>query len=111
MRRAHSYSPSAVQTARVLGLEIARARRAQRMSQVELAERAGISENTLRSVERGAPTVAVGIVFEVARLVGLDLLGVQPSDLSDIEARSRERLALLPARVRPRPGEEIDDDF
>lgn len=111
MRRTHSFSPWAVETMRVLGLEIARARRAQRMSQTELAERAGISENTLRSVERGSPTVAVGIVFEVAGIVGLDLLGTTPNDLPDLVARSRDRLALLPSRVRRRPSEEVDDDF
>lgn len=111
MRRAHSYSPWAVETMQVLGLEIARARRAQRMSQAELAERAGISENTLRSVERGALTVGAGIVFELAGLVGLDLLGARTSDLPELVARSRDRLALLPARVRSRASEEIDDDF
>jgi transcriptional regulator with XRE-family HTH domain len=111
MRRVHSYSPWVTEAAEVIGLEIARARRAQRMTQSELAERAGVSKNTLRSVEQGAPTVALGIVFELAGLVGLELFGAKPSELPELVARSRDKLELLPARVRSRPSKQVDDDF
>lgn len=110
MRRAHSFSPWTMDALQVLGLEIARGRRARRMTQGELAERAGISKNTLRSVEQGAPTVAAGIYFELAALVGLNLFEGD-GDLRDAVARSRDKLTLLPSRVRPRPTEEINDDF
>ena len=71
MRTTHTYSAQTLSAAKVLGLEVARARRAQRWKVSELAERAGISVITLRSIERGVPTVALGRVFEVATLVGL----------------------------------------
>jgi transcriptional regulator with XRE-family HTH domain len=111
MRKAHSYTPQTTALVKVLGLEIARARRLRRWSQEELAQRAGISALTLSSIERGATTVAVGTVFEVAHLVGLDLLGARPDEVPDLVSRSQDRLALLPARVRSREDDGIDDNF
>lgn len=110
MRRPHTHSPQTLDAARVLGLEIARARRARRWTTEELAERGGVSRTTLRSIERGAPTVAIGTVFEIATLLGLDLFGASPQQLPEMVARGRDRLALLPARVR-RPNEPVYDDF
>jgi len=110
MRRAHTYSPQTLDAARLLGLEVARARRARRWTINELAERAGVSRITVRNVEHGTPTVAVGIVFELATIVGLDMFGAAPKELSELVARGRDRLALLPARVR-QPAEPVDDDF
>ena len=99
-RKAHAYSEQTLDTVRVLGLEIARARRARRWTAQELSVRAGISRSTLYAVERGAPTVAIGVVFEVAALLGINLLGASPRELPDLLERSRDRLALLPASVR-----------
>lgn len=111
MRRPHSFSARTLEVVRLLGMEIARARRARRWGQEELAERAGISEGTLRSIERGSPTATIGIVFEVASLLGIDLLGASPDELPARVARSQERLELLPSRVRGRASDEVDDDF
>ena len=69
----------------------------------ELCERAGVSATTLRNAERGEPTVAVGVMFELATLVGVELFGVPPGQLHDLAAREQNRLALLPAHVYPRP--------
>src|SRR5260370_22742794 len=100
MRRAHAYLPQTTDAVVVLGLEIEAARRRRRMSAEELAERSGISPATLRRVERGDPTVAIGIVFEAAGLVGIELFGVNPADLPALVRRNQDRLALLPARLR-----------
>jgi hypothetical protein len=54
---------------------------------------------TLRKVERGEPSVAIGIVFEVAVLLGIDLLGT-PDEVHARTGRVQESLALLPQRVR-----------
>ncbi len=109
-RRPHSYSPHTLDVIALLGLEIRRARRARRLTAEDLATRAGVSRSTLHAVEHGSPTVAIGVVFEVAALVGLQLLDASPADLPDRLERSRNRLALLPASVRRRPSTE-DDDF
>lgn len=110
MRTTHTYSNQTLSAAKVLGLEIARARRAQRWTVSELAERAGISVITLRNIERGAPTVALGSAFEVATLVGLDLFGEGSEGLDRLVERGQERLELLPARVRDK-SRPVRDDF
>lgn len=75
----------------------------------DLAERAGVSDVTVRSAEHGALTVAIGTVFEIASILGIDLFG-SPVELPHLVARSGERLTLLPARVRESPV-PVDDDF
>ena len=110
MRRPHTFSRPALETARVLGLEVAQARRQRRWTTAELAERAGISPMTLRKVERGDPTVALGTAFEVAALLGIPLFDANRDELSTVVERGRERLALLPARIRERTP-PVDDAF
>lgn len=110
MRSKHTWSRSASEAAQILGLEVARARRERRWTAAELAERAGITAVTLRKVERGDPTVSLGIAFEVATLVGVRLFGAERSALADLVERGRNRLALLPASVRE-PAGSVHDDF
>ncbi len=76
----------------------------------ELADRAGISRTTLSSIEKGTPGPEVGIVFEVASLVGVRLFDYDDSRLQTHNAHLDEKLALLPKSVR-HPLREIDDDF
>lgn len=110
LRRSHTYSPQTLDAARVLGLRIAEGRRRRRWTQAELCERAGVSKATLRNAERGEPTVAVGVMFELATLVGVELYGLPPRDLRDLAVRESDRLALLPAHVYPRQV-SVDDNF
>lgn len=110
MRSKHTWSRPASEAAQVLGLEVARARRERRWTAAELAERAGITAVTLRKVERGDPTVSLGIAFEVATLVGVRLFGVERSALADLVERGQNRLALFPASVRE-PDGSMHDDF
>ncbi|MCL2581778.1 MAG: helix-turn-helix domain-containing protein [Streptosporangiales bacterium] len=110
MRRARTYSPQALNAARVLGLRIAEGRRERRWTQAELSERAGISRVTLGHAERGEPTVQIGLMFELATLVGVELFGVPANQLGSIVDRERDRLALLPAHVYRKRG-KADDDF
>ncbi len=111
MRRAHSPSPRSQAAVRVLGLEIARARRARRWSQLELAERAGVSRSTLQNAEHGNPRVAIGTVFEIAELVGVELFGAPATEMPALIRRGQDRLAVLPSRVRARSDVELQDDF
>jgi transcriptional regulator with XRE-family HTH domain len=110
VRRAHPYSSQTIDAVRVLGLEVARARRARRWTVAELAERAGISAVTLRNIERGVPTVAIGTVFEVATILGIDLFGADHVGLRSMVERGRDRLALLPSSVR-QPSGPVRDHF
>lgn len=94
----------------VLGLAIAQARRERRWSVANLAERANVSEGTVRQVERGSTTVAIGTVVELAHLVGLDLLATDDRDLKTMRNAFAHNLSLLPARIR-QPSSTPDDDF
>lgn len=76
----------------------------------DLAERAGVSVPTIRKVEKGDPTVAIGTVFEMATLLGVPLFGTDRSGMSDLVERGRDRLALLPTRVRE-ADRPVHDDF
>ena len=108
--RVRPYSSPARAGVRLLGAEIARERKQARVTAADLAERARISLVTLRKVERGEPSVAIGTVFEVAVLLGIDLLGT-PEQVRDRTGRAQESLALLPQRVRHPGAGEVDDDF
>ena len=107
---ARTHSLHTVDAARVLGLQIASARRAQRWTIRELAERAGVSVPTVRKVERGELGVSIGTAFELATLLGVALFGVDREGMGELVERGRDRLALLPTRVRigDRP---VHDDF
>lgn len=71
-----------------LGEDIAVARRKRRISTVLMAERAFISRNTLYKVERGDPTVSIGIYATVLGLLGL----VEP--LGEVADRRADTLGL-----------------
>lgn len=76
----------------------------------ELAERAGISTSTLQKVEQGDPSVTLGVAFDVATLVGVPLFDLDRSRLGAELARRRDRLALLPQRVRD-PEADLGNEF
>ena len=109
-RRKRAYSRLAEEALRLLGKRIELARKGRRMSEHDLAARAGIARGTLRRLEKGDPTVAVGIVFEAAVLVGVDLFVPEATTLAPQIARTDDRLALMPGSIR-KPRREVDDDF
>ena len=76
----------------------------------ELVDRAGISRATLQKIEKGDLSVAIGLVFEVAALVGVALFDEQRSSLATHIARTDDKLALLPSAVRKR-RKSVDDEF
>ena len=77
----------------------------------DLARRAGVSHATARAVEHGSPSVSIGTVFEMAVLTGVPLFNVGEDELPRRLATSRDRLSLLPKRVRKRAEAEADVDF
>lgn len=64
-----------------------------------LAERVGVSAPTITKIERGNPSVAIGTVFEAARLVGVELFGGNEDLAGHVVSNE---LALLPKRGRAR---------
>ena len=86
---ATSTLPRAAKNALVkLGEDIAIARKKRHISTISMAERAFISRNTLYKLEKGDPTVSIGVYATV-----LDLLGLVDG-LGDIADRRDDELGL-----------------
>lgn len=117
MKNSPALSIASRETLSLLATRLELARRERGMTQSDLAERAGVSINTLKAVLQGKPQVAIGTVFEVASILQLPLYEtLLQSQEASAPASSREkallsaRLKLLPGRVhRQKAG--IDDDF
>jgi transcriptional regulator with XRE-family HTH domain len=54
-----------------VGENIRLARKRRKLTTVQVAERAGISRNTLYLIEKGKPSVSIGALFNVLRVLGL----------------------------------------
>jgi transcriptional regulator with XRE-family HTH domain len=109
MARPRGYSPATLEAVRLLGSQIRLARRERRWTEAELAERVGVTRPTIRKVEAGDPSVALGTAFEAATLLGLPFFHADPERRATEAARVADRLAVLPQRSR-RPA-RVDDDF
>lgn len=108
---ARETTPQTRDAARALGAQVTAARRARRWTAARLAEQAGINLRTLRKVERGDPSVALGTAFDVAVLVGVPLFTPNRSELAVLADSLTDRAALLGERVVPISDDGLDDDF
>jgi len=93
-----------------MGEQIKLGRKQKRWTENELAERAGISRATLQKIEKGDMSCAVGLVFEVATLVNIPLFEQDTYPLSKQVEHLRDKVALLPRRIRVQ-APSVDDDF
>lgn len=85
-----------------LGANLRIARIKRRLTQKMVADRAGISLNTLSKLENGDPGIAVGIVGAVLLALGLDdALASTAAPERDLDGMMLEESA-LPQRVRGR---------
>ncbi|OGT38750.1 MAG: transcriptional regulator [Gammaproteobacteria bacterium RIFCSPHIGHO2_12_FULL_37_14] len=64
--------PSLARILKVVGAQIRLARLRRRFSTAMISKRAGISRNTLRSIERGKPTVSFGAYAMVLLTLNLE---------------------------------------
>jgi transcriptional regulator with XRE-family HTH domain len=104
--------PMAADALRVLGTQIATARRERGWTQAHLASVIGVSTLTAAAIEKGKPSVAIGNVFKAAVVLGISLFGVEDrAEMARLRRRGEERLALIAQRVRPGPESENPDDF
>ena len=94
----------------LLGKLIRLGRKQRKMTEEELAGRAGMARRTLQKIERGDPKCEIGLVFELANLVGVNLFGDEGSaHLTRTIHRVDDKLALLPYLVRNTV--KVNDDF
>ena len=108
--KSRTHSPRTREALQLLGAEI-RVRRIQRGWSIEaLAGRVGVSHPTITKAERGDPTVAIGIVFEAATLVGVPLFGEVAVTRARHGAQLARELELLPSSARAK-RKVVDNDF
>jgi transcriptional regulator with XRE-family HTH domain len=99
-RQEHTLLPAVRRVLRKLGADVRDARRRRRIPMAVLAERALISRPTLSKVEKGDPSVSLGIYATVLFVLGF------ASRLGDLAAAEADEVGLaleeerLPERVR-----------
>ncbi|MFK0570016.1 helix-turn-helix transcriptional regulator [Endozoicomonas sp.] len=104
------YTPYCIAAAELLGRQIQLGRKQRRWTESELAGRAGVSRATLQKIEKGDLSCTLGLVFEVACLVGVPLFEDNPASLAVKLDRTLDKIALLPQSIR-KGYTEVDDDF
>lgn len=108
MSRHREFSAATREALTLFALRVRAARRERRLRAAEVAERVGVSLTTVRKVERGDPTVALGTAFEVATIVGVALFGDDRRRRGQEAEHLTSRLAVLPDAVR---HPKVDNDF
>jgi transcriptional regulator with XRE-family HTH domain len=110
VKKERAYPETVRDAARLLGALVREGRIDRRWTVSELADRGGISKNTVTKVEHGDPSVALGTAFDLAVLVGVSLFYEDRSRLRGESRAARERVALIGQRVRS--AREVPDyDF
>jgi transcriptional regulator with XRE-family HTH domain len=110
MTQARPFSKYTMEAVKLLGKQIQLGRKQRRWSEAELAERAGISRATLQRIEKGDMACTIGLVFEVATLIGIKLFDADSETLRGRLHEADERIALLPRHIYP-SRKPVDDDF
>ena len=110
MKKQRAYSKYAEEAALLLGQQIKLGRKKRKWSEQNLADRAGISRATLQKIEAGGMSPSIGLVFEVAALVGITLFEQDNRSLATRLDLTQSKIALLPKRIR-KQKKAVDDDF
>ena len=111
MKSPRTFSHYAQEAVILLSKQIKLGRKQRQWSEQNLAERAGISRATLQKIEKGEMNCAIGLVFEVAALVGVNLFEHDTANgLSKTIEHTNDKIALLPKRIQPK-SKTVNDDF
>ena len=105
-----AYSRYTQTASALLGGLIRVARIKRKYTAQEVADRAGISRGLLQRIEKGNLKCEIGMVFEVAAIVGVKLFDADQSTLTKHLHRTEEKLELLPKSVRNK-SKAVRDDF
>ena len=110
MTKQRTYSKYALEATTLLGEQIKLGRKQRKWSEKNLSERAGISRATLQKIENGEMNCVIGLVFEVATLVGINLFEHDNFPLSRQIEQTKDKVALLPKRIKSKT-KVVHDDF
>jgi len=89
-----------VRALRVLGTHVSDWRKLQRLTTAQVAERAGISRDTLRAVEQGKGTASTENLLRVLRILGILDGVVTAADPYQTDVGRLRADEILPKRVR-----------
>ena len=110
MTNPRAFSKYAKEAAFLLGQQIKLGRKERQWSEQNLAARAGISRATLQKIEAGEMSPSIGLVFEVAALVGVALFEQESRGIATRIELTQSKIALLPKRINDKTR-AVDDDF
>ena len=106
---ARTYSRYGLEAISLLGSLVRATRKEQKMTEQELADRAGISRGLLQRIEKGDPKCEIGAAFEVAVILGLKLFDAEATTLTHHIRQVEDKLTLLPKTVRKKVKVADDD--
>ncbi|MCC8373929.1 MULTISPECIES: helix-turn-helix transcriptional regulator [Photorhabdus] len=109
MLKHRAYSKFSKEAVMLLGEQIKLGRKRRHWSEKNLAERAGISRTTLQKIESGDMGCSIGLAFELANLVGINLFDSDKLPISARIEQTRDKLVLLPQRIQEKEREVYDD--
>lgn len=105
-----TYSRYSREASLLLGELIRVARKERKFTAQEVADRAGISRGLLQRIEKGDLKCEIGVVFEVAIIVGVKLFDADETTLTRHLRQTEDKLSLLPKSVRKK-SKAVHDDF
>jgi transcriptional regulator with XRE-family HTH domain len=91
---------SVARSLRVLGTHVSTWRKLNRVTAAQVAERSGISRDTLRAIEQGKGTVNMENLFRVLRTLGIMDIVVKAADPYETDVGRLRVDEILPKRVR-----------
>jgi transcriptional regulator with XRE-family HTH domain len=94
-----TYSPYTLKALEILGKMIQLKRKESALTLQGLADRAGVSRSLIQRLEKCEPGCEIGVAFEVAHLLGIELFE-SPMGQSTLIGTLTDKIALLPAAVR-----------
>lgn len=105
------YSRYTLEALRLFAEMIRFERKNLKMTESELAERAGISRSMLQRIEKADPKCEIGVIFEVAVLLGLPLFDAAADEnkLAAYRRQTEDKLRLMPQRIRKQNKDSFDD--
>lgn len=94
-----NYSPETTEALIVMGQMIVLKRKEAKLTSQALADMAGVSRSMIHRIERGDAKCEIGVVFELATLLGVSIFGNEMS----MELRRSflaAKIGMLPKNVR-----------
>lgn len=104
-----SYSPASLDALQVMGNVIRLKRKERELTMQALADKVGVSRGTVQRIEHGDPRCEIGVVFELATILGITLFS-DTTPLHHLSSYLDAKIAVLPNRIRT-PTKKVSNDF